>query len=480
MSKFKFTDPASGGGTYRIDATSFAGSGTTAITLLTAGTLSVAGVNNITGSTLGDSIKLLGALTAAQTLSTFGESVAIAAVATIAFDTKNTLAATVDTLFGAAASESITLSNTGTVKSVNIKFSSGSITAADTLTIATPVGPATLVSDTITLTAASKIILVSDSTTAATDILIGSSGNDIITLSDGLAETTPVDAFWMYKSGGGTDTLTGDGGVDKITLSAASSFTYNNGGGTDTITGSTGADSIKLGSGTTGLIYATGGGTGIDTITGTTASDTLTLSSAAVNLKYNSNGTTNADTLTLGSTADTVTLTAASNVSITSGGGADQIIGSSSSDIIALAAASTGTTIRGNGGADTLTGATGADTFSYALKTDSGTSSATRDTITNFEAGTGAASGVGIVDTLKFTGLSGTFAMLTQDRATDTSTTAVAEWAGAGNSQARFYDTGTSIGLLEIDVNGDATTDMSIMLTGVSLANLTTADFSWT
>ena len=476
MSKFKLTISSDN---YYMDSNSFAGKGDSDIAILSAGSLSVVGVDSITGSTGTDSIRLLG-LTAAQALSIFGVSTALSAVTTLTYDTNNTLAATVDSLLGTVVAEAITLKNTGTVKSVNLKYASGSTTVADTLTIATPASPATLVSDTITLSGASKINLTSDSTTGATDNIIGSSGADNITLSDGDAESAPATAFWNYKSGGGMDTITGDGGADKITLTAASSIKYATGGNTsDSIVGSSGNDSVSLVAATT-LNYATGGGT--DTVIGSTGVDTLTLTTAAVILKYSSNGITNQDKLTGGAGADLITLTVGSNVSIAGGGGNDVIVGSSSADTIVVTSAST--TIQGGGGADALTGATttGADVFNYISKSDSGATSTTRDTITNFNAGDSAAAPpVTSVDTLKFTGLQvGTFALLSGDRATDTTTTAVAEWGGDGNSQARFYDSGTSIGLLEIDVDGNAIADMSIMLTGVRLANLTGADFSWT
>ncbi len=505
MSKFKLTV---GSDNYYMDSTSFAGTGTSDIAMLSPGSLSVVGVDSITGSTGADSIKLIG-LTASQALSTFGVNTALFAVTALTFDTNNTLAATIDTLLGNVIAEEITLKNTGTVKSVNLKYVSGSPTVSDTLTIATL---ATLVSDTITLIGASKITLSSDSTTGATDNIIGSSGADNITLNDGQAETSPVTAFWNYKSMGGIDTITGDAGADSITLTAASSIKYTTGGGTDTITGSSGNDSVTLSS--TALNYATGssaGAGGTDTIVGTTGADTLTLgtnSVPVVNLKYNSNGTTVADSLTFGTGADSITLISPSKVSITAGGiiGGDSYFGSTGADTISLATASVGNTIQGNGGADILTASTtaaGVDTFKYISKTDSGATSTTRDVILNFDAG--ASTGTTTVDILNFTALLPTgkswsatagVSLLSGDRTVDTSSTAVAEWGGAGNPQARFYDTGSFAytdasgasqtstgGLLEIDIDGNELVDMSILLVGVHISGTTNfldaGDLKW-
>ncbi|HEY9078478.1 MAG TPA: hypothetical protein VIN96_01860, partial [Magnetovibrio sp.] len=64
--------------------------------------------------------------------------------------------------------------------------------------------------------------------------------------------------------------------------------------------------------------------------------------------------------------------------------------------------------------------------------------------------------------------------------------TGIFNWLGAGaftgstsgnNTEARFDD-GTD--LLQIDTNGDATVDMEITLTGVSLADLDANDFTVT
>ncbi|MDP2902813.1 MAG: hypothetical protein Q8N96_06855 [Methylovulum sp.] len=496
MAKFKFTDGAATPVTYYMDSASFAGlsaTGATAITLLGTGSISIAGVNSVTGTSNADTIKLLGVLTAAQATATFGEATAIsAAVSAFAFDTKTTSSSLIDKLTGAAATETITLTNSA-ASGVKVSYSSGSITLADTL-----IGTVSI--DTITLSAASKITYQSASSVAATDIIAGSTGNDNITLTDGVADetTTPVNAVWTLKSGGGNDTVTGDNGIDVITLNGASAFTYNTGGGADSITGSSGGDSIKLGTGATTFSYTlTGGGT--DTITGSTAADTITIgggtsTTTAVNLAYSSTGTAT-DTIELANTGsaatDTVTLVTASKVNITSVNGADTYNGSASADTITSTATAGSTIISGKGGADILTGTAAAivDTFAYGLKTESGTTSTTRDTIINFNAGAAGTT----VDILKFAGmLKGTFSLIAGDRATSTTATNVANFTAGGNSEARFYDTGSYAykdaagvsktdtgGLLEVDADGNGSADMTILLVGVAQSTLAAGDFAW-
>jgi Ca2+-binding RTX toxin-like protein len=129
------------------------------------------------------------------------------------------------------------------------------------------------------------------------------------------------------------------------------------------------------------------------------------------------------------------------------GTGNDTIIANGGNDIIS-----------GNNGVDSISGGAGNDIFEFFAIADSTTASA--DTITDFNAVS--------ADILSFRNLlSGTFSFV------GAHTNA---FAGGSNSSARFNDT-TKV--LQIDVNGDSTADMEIILTGVSLANLSAADFTW-
>lgn len=490
MAKIKVATTAAGTETsiltYLLDTTTLAvptptGTGVTfatAVTMAQAGSLSVAGVSAVTGSSGIDNVTLLGAFSASQANTKFGFSNAIAAVSTFAFDTKNTSTATIDSLTGSATAETITLSNTHIAVptiGARVKYYAGSSTVGDTIN-------GTALTDAITLTKASKITY--DANTAAIttiegtliDTINGSGGNDNITLAgaDG----------WSFKSGGGVDTLTGTSGataaaggvngVDTITLTSASSIIYKDGGNTiasgtpaaDSINGSSGNDTIKLDSSTTSLSYDTNGG--LDTLTGTAEIDSITVTGATATqgivLGYNPGSTTATDVITItAATADKLTFTAAADVSIAySGGGSDSVIGSSSKDTITITAAAAITntiTIRGNGGADgsdiSDTDIDGAVQFLYGSKNESGTSSTSRDTITGFDVTT---------DALVFDGV-------LSSEITNASVLAEGtNFTNQGSAEARFSD---STELLEIDIDGNGTADMSITLVGVLQADIT-------
>jgi Ca2+-binding RTX toxin-like protein len=107
-------------------------------------------------------------------------------------------------------------------------------------------------------------------------------------------------------------------------------------------------------------------------------------------------------------------------------------------------------------GLNTVYGGTGTDQFIFTSASQS--TSTKTDVIADFTTAT---------DDLVFSGLlTGTFNYL--GNATSFSATS--------NSQAYFSETGDK---LYVDVNGDATTDMVIQLTGVDYDDLTTGDFVW-
>jgi hypothetical protein len=111
-------------------------------------------------------------------------------------------------------------------------------------------------------------------------------------------------------------------------------------------------------------------------------------------------------------------------------------------------------------GADILSGSTtGADTFIYGNAAESGTGAGTSDTITNFNAITGASH-----DTLDIIGLHGSFNFI-----------GASAFTATGNSQANFnHDTK----ILSVDLDGDSNADMNVTLTGVSIGNLDNTDFN--
>jgi len=234
----------------------------------------------------------------------------------------------------------------------------------------------------------------------------------------------------------------------------------------ETILGTTGTDIVKL-VGTTSVSVSD-----IETVLGSTGADVVTMLSTGT-LKVSS-----VDTVLGTGGGDTITLLNAGSVSLSD---VVSVIGSSGNDIVTLLGSGTsvvttlvetvlgtsgadtivvldGAYIKGGDGADTLTGGSGIDHFVYTSPTQSAVGAG--DTITNFDANK---------DILVFgpSMKNGTFSFIGDSSVS---------FHGIGNSEARFDDT-TKV--LQIDFNGNGSVDMEITLTGVSLANLSNADFLW-
>ena len=139
---------------------------------------------------------------------------------------------------------------------------------------------------------------------------------------------------------------------------------------------------------------------------------------------------------------------------VTGGTGADSVTGGTLADTIS--GGNGNDTITGGAGADSLTGGGNNDVFQFVSSTLSGL-----DVITDFVSGT---------DKLGFVGLRvATFAYLGSSAFTGAT--------GGNNSEVRFSATNT----LQVDTNGDGTTDFSITVTGLAAAgNIVTGDFLWT
>ena len=166
-------------------------------------------------------------------------------------------------------------------------------------------------------------------------VTAGGQGNDIITLSGGVADwANGDDGNDVINGGDQSDHLMGGNGDD----------TLNGEGGNDTLVGGSGADSLNGGSGTDTASYA-------DSAAG-----------VIVNLTTNaaSGGDAEGDSLTsierlIGSEqADTLTGNGGGN-SLVGGGGDDTLNGEGGND-----------TLVGGAGADSLNGGSGTDTASYA------------------------------------------------------------------------------------------------------------------
>jgi Ca2+-binding RTX toxin-like protein len=174
------------------------------------------------------------------------------------------------------------------------------------------------------------------------------------------------------------------------------------------------------------------------------------MSSNMVTMSFVSTGTTSGSVINSqliaqhGSDA-TLVVTGPVAATLVGGNDNDQLIGGAGDNWIS-----------GGLGADTLTGGGGVNHFIYAAAAESPVVGS--DVITNFNP---------VVDRLVFEGvLHGTFAFL-----------GAAGFTGLGNSEARFDD---ATKLLSVDLDGNGTADMGIILAGAVLANLAPSDFLWT
>ncbi len=196
-------------------------------------------------------------------------------------------------------------------------------------------------------------------------------------------------------------------------------------GGNDTMGGGAGADTLD-------------GGTGNDNMTGGNGNDVYIVNSLTdIVDETASTGRDRVESSvhhTLGTNVEDLTLTGGNRLNGTGNAAANVIVGNTNNN-----------RLTGLDGDDTITGGTGADRFIFT-SLDSGT-----DTITDFN---GLVSGVAEGDLLQFAGtlLVGEFAYLGT----------VAFNGGSANSEARM-----EAGSLFMDFDGDGTTDLTILMTGL-------------
>lgn len=352
----------------------------------------------------------------------------------------------------------------------------------------------------------------------------GTAGDAVANLGAGknVVTSAVVDGTLVVNSGAGDDTLT-------ATALAAGTLVANLGDGKNTITTTlatgavdnvsittgAGADSIKLGAGTNnaGDVLTIAAGDGTDTLTldttgalelgtislsgveviqigaASTAATTATFAAklltgqsytiaggSSTTVTVNATSTTVGETINLSSLVIDQSLTKAVTSVVINGtafaNSGDTITGTAIADTIDGKAGKD--TITGGKGADALTGGTEADTFVFAAG-DSGTTTATADTIADFVSGT---------DKIKI-GVAGTVANYTEADAGGGSTLAAqvtaADTAFAASSTGlQFYVayniTAGGEGALIVDTNGDKAADLVVVLTGVNTA----AEFNYT
>jgi Ca2+-binding RTX toxin-like protein len=231
----------------------------------------------------------------------------------------------------------------------------------------------------------------------------GGDGNDTLIdkagVNNNLNGGDGDDTLTVHDTG---DTVNGGGGTDTV-LSYATSFTIGNNvenltllgsaingtgnGSNNIITGTSGSNTLNGGGGNDTL----NGGGGTDTLVGGTGNDTYIVNNAGVTITEligNNSGTDTVQssiTTTLSTNVENLTLTGSAAINGTGNNSNNVIVGNAGNNTLSGGAGTD--TITGGAGQDILTGGTGKDTFVYgAAIADTGTTAATRDIITDFNA----------------------------------------------------------------------------------------------
>lgn len=252
-----------------------------------------------------------------------------------------------------------------------------------------------------------------------TKLTAGGQGNDTLTLASGFTD-------WVSGDDGNDAISTGD--LADVLLGGAGNDTLTGGTGNDTVRGGAGNDTINYTVGSDGVDVVDGGGdfdtlvltsdagdqiltvgfdgVAITTVDGGTISsiesitanlgagtgDRLIYSSTASVVVNLATGTATGFSPVAGSIAGIENANGGTGDDVLTGGGNNNRLNGGLGGKDTIDAAGGDDALSGGSGADLLTGGSGADSFFYDFISDSGTSAATRDIITDFE-GAGAAGG---------------------------------------------------------------------------------------
>ncbi|MFM5948502.1 MAG: beta strand repeat-containing protein [Novosphingobium sp.] len=294
----------------------------------------------------------------------------------------------------------------------------------------------------------------------------GSTGADTIT---GTSRGDTIDG------GGGADIVNAGGGDDAVFLSANASA----------IDGGTGTDNLVVNSNVvvsgsiTGFEVLTLVGGATVTFSGAQFSNALAVNSELagvgsiiVNLAPGNNffgsqmSVTPGSNLTMsvnGSTGIDVIKAVLGVTNILNGGGdVDQIRGGNFADTIN--GGDGNDKIMGLSGGDQLTGGAGADQFRYLFAGDSGVGAGNRDLILDFAAGE---------DKLDFRALDANLSLAGRQTLSFIGT---GGFTSGGFGEARYAVSGADL-LVQIDLDGNGTTDMEMLLQGAGAQTLTGTDF---
>ena len=292
------------------------------------------------------------------------------------------------------------------------------------------------------------------------DSLNGLAGDDTIWLYDAAASAqggADDDTFLLMANGGGSN-INGGAGYD--TLSVEEHLTpFNN-----TLTGTlAGIEEIQL-VGKTLIMNGTQFATGLATNGVISGAGTLVVAMVAgtnflaqglamntASVAFNVIGSSGADIIKANANAVNIINSGDSNDQVRGGALNDQINGGNGNDKII-----------GFTGADTLTGGAGADQFRYLFASDSTVGA--RDHITDFLAGT---------DKFNFSLLDADPVAAGRQALTFIDTLA---FSATGTAQVRYGVSGADL-LVQVDLDGNGTADMEIVLDGASAQTLTGGDF---
>ncbi len=310
--------------------------------------------------------------------------------------------------------------------------------------------------------------------TTGDDELFGYGGNDYFAGGAGNDR---------LEGGDGADSLYGDGGADQLVGGNGDDLLYFD--ALDTlIDGGTGYDRVTF----IGVGAVAGMISGIEaisltgnaslTLTGTQfaggfAKNTALSGSGTITVNMEAGTGFNASAMTLqimSNIAFTINGSAAADLiktnvntinAVNAGAGNDQIRGGLLADMIN--GGDDNDKIIGYGAADILTGGAGADQFRYLFAGDSGTG-ANADRITDFLSGT---------DRLNFALLDADPVAVGRQALSYISTAA---FSATGTAQVRYAASGADL-LVQVDLDGDGTSDMEIVLAGAGGQTLTGGDF---
>lgn len=287
---------------------------------------------------------------------------------------------------------------------------------------------------------------------SSSDYMDGNAGDDILVAGLGFDILLGGDGNDHLTGGLGDDTMTGDLGDDTL-IGNDGSDNLDGGDGNDTIVGGIGADIIEGRQGHDMIRGGVGddtidGGFGDDTIHGNAGADTIfgffgddmVLAGVGADLVYGGAGN---DTLEGNAGHDTI-YGGDGNDMISGDGGRDDLYGEDGNDVLI-----------GSFGKDTMTGGAGADLFVFGNINETLATANAADTITDFSQAEGDSIDLSGVGSFTFVGENG--------------------FSGAAG-ELRYYFDGSGDTIVEMDIDGDATSELAIRLTGE--INLEANDFA--